>query len=203
MSARQLTAERLKGVWAGIPIPWDKNYGLEEIIFVENLKRLCRVKVHGIYTTGSTGEFYVLNFEEFKRVVDIFIEVVSPTAIPTQIGCGSPDPRVTFRMIEYAAEKGVTGIQVVLPFWMELNDMEVLKFFKDAAKAAGATPLIHYNIPRAKRFLGGGDYLKISEVVPSLIGVKFTYAGAHFGGLQQALLLTPNISYFVTEELLV
>ena len=36
-----------------------------------------------------------------------------------------------------------------------------------------------------------------------LTGVKFTFAGSHFGDLQQALLMTPDLSYFVGEDLLV
>ena len=41
------------------------------------------------------------------------------------------------------------------------------------------------------------------EVAPNLIGVKFTFAGSNFGSLQEAMILTPNLSYFVGESLLV
>jgi len=37
-------------------------------------------------------------------------------------------------------------------------------------------PLVHYNIPRAKRFLTGPDYQSIVDVVPTLVGMKFTMA---------------------------
>ncbi|MCK4815838.1 dihydrodipicolinate synthase family protein, partial [bacterium] len=147
--------------------------------------------------------FYALNFEEFKRMVDILVEVVSPTGIPTQVGCISPNTRDTIRMMEYIADKGVDGAQVALPFWMELTDKEVLQFFSDISKACPSLPIIHYNIPRAKRFLYGPDYQRILEVASNLIGVKFTFASANFGKLQEALILTPTLSYFVGENLLV
>lgn len=203
ITKQKLTAKSLKGIWAGVTLPWKKNYQLDEPAFYENLKRLCKAKVHGIYTTGSTGEFYTLSFEEFKYIVNILVEVISPTGIPTQVGCASPNTRDTLRMIEYVVNKGCDGIQVALPFWMELSDTEVLRFFKDVSRASSPLPLIHYNIPRAKRFLFGPDYRRILEVCPNLIGVKFTFAGSYFNQLQQAIYLTPELSYFVGENLLV
>ncbi len=202
-TSQRLTAKSLRGIWAGITLPWKENYQLDESAFSENLRRLCKARVHGIYTTGSTGEFYVLNIEEFQRMVNILVEVVSPTGIPIQVGCVSPNTRDTLAMIEYAAAKGCNGIQVALPFWMELNDTEVLRFFKDISRASSPLPLIHYNVPRAKRFLLGSDYRRILKVAPNLIGVKFTFAGSYFGQLQEAVRSIPELSFFVGENLLV
>lgn len=77
-----------------------------------------------------------------------------------------------------------------------------MQFFKDVYSACPEIPLVHYNIWRAKRFLGATDYLRILEVAPTVIGVKYTFAGSHFGDLQDALLKTPQLSYFVAENLL-
>jgi 4-hydroxy-tetrahydrodipicolinate synthase len=203
MKKAGLTAETLKGVWAGVTLSWNEDNSLDEASFRENLKRLCASKVHGIYTTGSTGEFYVLDFSEFRLIVDIVLEAVSPSGIPIQIGCCADDTRDVQQQIEYAAQWGADGVQVVVPYWMELTDAELLQYFRDITTAAAGLPLIHYNIPRAKSFLTGVDYRRILEVAPNLIGVKFTFAGSHFGELQQSLQITPGLSYFVGEDLLV
>jgi dihydrodipicolinate synthase/N-acetylneuraminate lyase len=203
MKNARMTAETLKGVWAGVTLSWDEDYSLDEASFRENLSRLCASKVHGVYTTGSTGEFYAVDFSEFKLIVDIITEVVPPSGIPVQIGCCADDTRDVQRQIEYAARSGADGVQIVVPYWMELTDTEMLEYFKAVAKVAPELPLIHYNIPRAKRFLTGADYRRILEAAPNLIGVKFTFAGTHFGQLQQALQITPGLSYFVGEDLLV
>lgn len=182
---------------------WDDKLLFDETSYRTNIKRLCRAGVHGIYTTGSSGEFYALNFDEFRLMVDIQIEVCSQYSMPLQIGCGSENTRKTIRLLEYVAEKQYIGAaQIILPYWMELTDRELLKFFKDLYNACPDLPLVHYNIPRAKRFLVGPDYQKILNAAPSLIGVKFTFAGAHFDKLQEAVILTPDLSYFVSETLL-
>lgn len=203
MNKTKLTAESLKGIWAGVTLSWNEDYTLDERAFRENLSRLCACKVHGIYTTGSTGEFYVLDFSEFRSVVDITMEVVAPSGIPVQIGCCADNTRTVQRQVEYAARSGADGVQIVIPYWMELTDAEVAQYLKDVSTVAPAMPLVHYNIPRAKRFLAGMDYRRALEVASSLIGVKFTFAGSHFGELQQSLQLTPELSFFVGEDLLV
>jgi 4-hydroxy-tetrahydrodipicolinate synthase len=203
MKHARLTAETLKGVWAGVTLSWNEDYSLDEASFRENLSRLCASKVHGIYTTGSTGEFYAVDFSEFRLIVDIVREVVAPSGIPVQIGCCADDTRDVQRQIEYAARSGADGVQIVVPYWMELTDTEMIEYFRAVATVAPELPLIHYNIPRAKRFLTAVDYRRILEAAPNLIGVKFTFAGAHFGQLQQALQITPALSYFVGEDLLV
>jgi len=85
---------------------------------------------------------------------------------------------------------------------MELNDRELLQFFKDLHSACPDMPLVHYNVPRAKRFLLGEDYLRILEVAPNLVGVKFTMAGAYFGALQDAIAMAPQLTFFVAENFL-
>lgn len=202
MSTR-LTSQTLRGIWAALPMSWRADDSFDEEAYRTNIARLCAASVDGIYTTGSTGEFYALDRAEFERMVDVVMEETRHHRIPVQIGCCADDTRDVLRQMAYAAEAGAAGVQVVLPYWMELSDAEMLQFFRDLASAFPQLPLIHYNVPRAKRFLTARDYQKILEVAPNLIGVKFTYAGSHWGELQQALQLLPQLAYFVAEDLLV
>jgi dihydrodipicolinate synthase/N-acetylneuraminate lyase len=203
MTTSKLTRETLKGVWAAVTLPWHEDYSLDEAAFRENLRRLVAARVHGVYTTGSTGEFYALDWDEFRHMVNLFTEAMAPSGIPIQVGCAADDTRDICRQIEYAGRAGADGVQVVLPYWMELTDREIIQFFRDVAVASAGLPIIHYNITRAKNYLGGDDYRRILEVAPNLIGVKYAFAGTHFGQLQNALQLCPEIAFFVAENLLV
>ena len=199
----RLTANDIRGIWAGITMTWDENDRFDEDTYASNVERMIAANVHGVYTTGSTGEFYALEYDEFCRMVDVEAELCGKTGMPLQIGCCSDATAKTIRLLEYAAWKEEVGAaQVNLPYWMELTDRELLQFFKDLYNACPDMPLVHYNVPRAKRFLTGPDYLRILEVAPNLVGVKFTFAGAHWGELQAAMMMTPNLSYFVGEHLL-
>lgn len=199
----RLTADQVRGIWAGVTLSWDELDQFDEASYRANTETLCRAGVHGIYTSGSTGEFYALDWNEFRRMVDIQAEICGQHEMPLQIGCCADDTRKVLRLIEYAASKPEVGaVQVTLPYWMELTDREVLRFFEDICRAFPEMPLVHYNVPRAKRFLLGPDYVRVLQVAPRLIGVKFTFAGAYFAALQTALAMTPDVSYFVGEDLL-
>jgi 4-hydroxy-tetrahydrodipicolinate synthase len=200
----RLTAKKLSGIWSGVTMSWNENFSFDEKSYITNIERMIRAKVHGIYTTGSTGEFYALDFDEFKRMVDIQADLCGRAGMPLQIGCCSDATYKTLQLLEYAASKKEVGAaQVTIPYWMELTDRELIQFFKDLNSTCPDLPLVHYNIPRAKRFLNGSDYLKVLEVAPNLIGVKYTFAGTHFGQLQDDMLKTPAISYYIAENLLV
>ncbi len=200
----RLTSKELPGIWAGVTMSWNEDFSFDEKNYRINTECMCRSGAAGIYTTGSTGEFYALDFGEFKAMVDIQDEICRKFSKPLQIGCCSDNTRYTIKLMEYAASKsGVGAAQVNIPYWMELTDKELLQFFKDISSALPDMPIVHYNIPRAKRFLTGDDYLRILEITPNLIGVKYTFAGTNFGALQDALIKTPQLGYFVAENLLV
>ncbi|OHB58911.1 MAG: hypothetical protein A2Y12_17680 [Planctomycetes bacterium GWF2_42_9] len=200
----RLDAKSIFGVWAGSVMCWDEKYHFDTDAYAAGIERMIKHKPHGIYTTGSTGEFYAIDFDEFKLMVNIQSELCGKAGVPLQIGCCSDATHKTLRLFEYAASKKEVGAaQVVIPYWMELNDREVLQFFKDLYSSCPDLPIVHYNIPRCKRFLHASDYLKILDVCPSLVGVKYTFAGSNFGTLQSDILSTPMLSYFVAENLLV
>jgi len=59
-------------------------------------------------------------------------------------------------------------------------------------------------VPRG--FSSGRTISGILEVCPTLIGIKFTYAGSHFSvlqeSIQESIKATPQLSYFAAENLL-
>lgn len=199
----RLTADRVQGIWAGVTMSWNDKNQFDEQTYRQYTERICAAGVHGVYTSGSTGEFYALSFDEFCRMVDIQAEVCSRHNMPLQIGCCADATWKTIQMLEYAASKPQVGAaQVVIPYWMEITDRELLAFFTDLHRACPDLPLVHYNINRAKRYLNGEHYRRILEVAPNLIGIKWCFAGSHFGELQEAIRLTPQLSYFTAENML-
>ena len=55
-----LTRDDLKGPWAGLPVAWDENLGFDEKAYRTDLERACKTGVPGVYTAGTTGEFYAM-----------------------------------------------------------------------------------------------------------------------------------------------
>lgn len=195
-----LTKDKLRGVWASITLPWDEGNNFDVATFRENAAKLVEAGLDGIYTTGSTGEFYALDFHEFKRMVDaLAAETVGK--VPAQVGCTWINTRDSIRMARYAADKGIEGVQVAVPFWMELNDDELLKYFVDLSRACPNLGIVHYNDHRAKRFLNGKDYQRICAEVPNLVGSKF--GSTEFAAWMELQVNGPDLNHFATKANLV
>jgi len=200
----KLTKDNLRGIWAGITLSWDENYELDEAAFRENLRRLVEVRPHGIYVFGSTGEFYAVNDEEFRRVVDIMVEEVTPSGIPTQAGCNGLATREIIEKLKYAQAAGADGGQVALPFWMKLTEQEIVKFWRDISEAVPNLPLISYNNGRTKWYMYGEQYRQIIDVAPNLIGVKWSGSPElHLQRLAETVAVTPELAHFLGESNLV
>ena len=56
-----LTAESLRGIWAGLPLAWDQQDELDHQRYASDIERCLDLGGHGVYAAGSTGEFYALD----------------------------------------------------------------------------------------------------------------------------------------------
>ena len=66
-----LTRTNLSGVWAGLPTPFDSRGDLDTDCLAENIRRVCRFGISGVYGPGGAGEFYSVELDEFKRMTDV------------------------------------------------------------------------------------------------------------------------------------
>ena len=108
----RLTRENLHGVWAAIATPFDEENRFDEAVFRENLRRLHGAGVHGIYTTDSDGEFYAIELDEFKHIVDVFADETQRLGVPTMVGVTWCNTKGMTDRASYAAQRGVLGAHV-------------------------------------------------------------------------------------------
>lgn len=189
--------EQLRGVWAAIPLPWSADGHVDGGLMTELCATYKASGVAGVYTTGTDGEFHVLDQPDYREMVDAFGRAVDRTGIPAQVGVTWVHTKGVLERIAYARERGIRAVQVALPFWQGLNDRELLGFFEDIARAFSDVAVIHYNIALARRFLTGAEYRLIREVAPNLVGTKQT--GGHVGAFEAVVLATPEIRHFVVD----
>jgi len=71
-----------------------------------------------------------------------------------------------------AAELGADAIQVALPFWMEVDDREVVRFFSDVAGACPNLALSIYETRRTNKALTVDQHRAIRDAVATYVAVK-------------------------------
>jgi dihydrodipicolinate synthase/N-acetylneuraminate lyase len=167
-----LTRKTFTGPWAGLPVAWTDDDRFDEATYRADVARCCAAGVPGVYTAGTTGEFYAMEFDEFKAITRATVEECRLGGKPVMIGCTSTYNIGAARRAAYAAELGADAIQIALPFWMEIGDDQIVPFFKQVADASGGLPMSVYETTRAKKVLTIDQHRAIKEAAPSYMVVK-------------------------------
>jgi len=192
-----LTSETLKGLWAGLPVPWTERDEIDESALRENVFRTCKAGVHGIYTHGTTGEFYAQTGNEWNTVVKATIEESRVLRTPNQIGCTALWTGEVIRRAIYAQNLGADGIQIAFPFWMPLTDNQSARFLKEVTVAVPQMPIILYNTERSKKPLTVDLLKRLLDSGIPVIGCKGVRSLEELQAFQEA---AQEVKFFVGED---
>ena len=193
-----LTRKTLNGVWSAVILPWDARDKLDERCFAQEVRSYGGTGVHGIYTGGTTGEFYAQDDATYERVARIACEHGHEVGLPVQIGVSALSTRTVRQRIRIALKARADAIQVALPFWLELKDDEVARFVREIADEAGNVPLVLYLTNRSKRKLSPILLGEIADREKTFIGTKDT--GLDVKELKAVLREAPDIAIFGGED---
>jgi len=167
-----LTRATFRGPWAGLPVAWTAADTFAEAVYREDVARCCRAGVPGVYTAGTTGEFYAMDWEEWEAVSRATVETCRSHGTPCMLGCTSTYTRGAQRRAALAARLGAAAVQVALPFWMEVPDDQVVPFFQAVAAAAEGLPLSVYETTRTRKTLTVDQHRRLKDAVPQYLMVK-------------------------------
>jgi dihydrodipicolinate synthase/N-acetylneuraminate lyase len=171
---------------------------LDEATYRRDVRRCAEAGMPGVYTGGTTGEFYAMEFDEWRAVARATVEECHGGGLPAMIGCTSTYTLGACRRAAYAAEIGADAIQIALPFWLEIGDVQIVPFVRDVARASGGLPLSIYETGRAKKNLTVDQHRAIKDAVPQYVMVKAT-AGTIGTTAEGCAQLSQFINVFVGE----
>ena len=190
----------LKGVYAGLPTPWRNDGQFDADSMVINVRRCREVGVHGVYVLSPSGEFWSVQFEEFKEIVTVFAEAARGCGIPAQVFCGWHTTAGVIERAQFCRERGLSTVQVGCPSWYGLSKREARQFFADVSRACPEIKLIHYNTPKQNWLFDADDYESVLESAPNLIGTKSI--SWNFGEIVDLVRRTPRLTHFYPEAVL-
>lgn len=198
--AKPLNRDTFVGPWAGLPVAWTDDDEFDDDTYRADVAACCQANIPGVYTGGTTGEFYAMSFEEFQAVALATVETCRRFETPAMIGCTDTSTRGAVRKAAFAAAIGADAIQVALPFWMPVPQSEIVPFFAEVAAAAPGLAFSIYETTRAKVTLTVEQHLAVKRAVPQYLMLK---ANANTVGLTEAgcRALASHINVFVAEPL--
>jgi len=167
-----ISKDVLQGPWAGLPVAWKEDLSFDEEAYRSDVVRTCAAGVPGVYTAGTTGEFYAMEFDEWKTITRITVEECRRAGTPVMIGVTSTYTLGAARRAEFAAELGADAIQVALPYWMEMDDRIIVPFFLEVTDACPGIALSIYETQRTKKMLTLEQHRAVFDSTGSYLAVK-------------------------------
>jgi dihydrodipicolinate synthase/N-acetylneuraminate lyase len=169
---KALRSDDIYGNWATIFLPIEEDESINYDKLADQIDLLISMRVNGIYSNGTAGEFHNQTEEEFDKISYLLAEKCNEAGQSFQIGCNHMSPKTSLERLRRAVQLKPGAIQVILPDWFPPSFPEIIKFLELMAKEAGDIGLVLYNPPHAKVKLTPGDYQKIKEAGIPLVGCK-------------------------------
>jgi 4-hydroxy-tetrahydrodipicolinate synthase len=136
----------LRGVIPAIPTPFTADgRAVDEGALRRVVRHVLDGGVHGIMTTGGTGEFPHLSREERRLVSRVVVEEAAG-AVPIYAGTAACSTLEAIALVEDAAGVGATAAILTPPFYFPVSEEMIFEHFQ-AVAAAGTLPVVVYNNP--------------------------------------------------------
>lgn len=181
-----LSASEIFGNWSTVILPIDEDDSIAWGRLDPQITALIEAGVNGIYTNGTTAEFWSQTEAEFDRLSSLVAERCERAGLPFQIGACHVSPQLTLERIRRARELKPGAIQVTLPDWWKPNDDDALAALAKFAEVAAPVGLVLYNPPHAKRNLTPQDFGRLKQAIPQIVGVKVAGGDANWYALMRA-----------------
>ncbi|TKD49991.1 dihydrodipicolinate synthase family protein [Sphingomonas baiyangensis] len=134
-----------QGPMPAITTPFKADGSIDEAGYAANIERLIADGATGIVAGGCTGEFWALSFDERVRLTQAGREATAGR-VPLIVATGYVTTEETIRLTRAAERAGADGALVLPPYFIRLNDAEMLAHFRGVSDATGL-PVMLYNIP--------------------------------------------------------
>jgi dihydrodipicolinate synthase/N-acetylneuraminate lyase len=155
-------------------VPWDEREQLMEDVFRQEVRHFLSVGFRDMYVFGTAGEGHAVDTPRFERIVKVFREETAKDDVTTMVGVIALSTANVIERLAIAYRAGFRMFQISLPSWGELDDREMMRFFRDVCGAFGDCKFLHYNLPRSRRMLTPAHYRRIADEIPNIVATKNT-----------------------------
>ena len=175
MNPKELREYFRKGAVMVVQVtPFDRNERIDLEALKTNTEFLVENRKYGpliLTPTGSTGEFYVLNDEEWRTIVKTVVDVANGK-VPVVIGAGHAGTRGVIERAKYAEDIGADGVMVVLPYYHVPSEEGLYLHYKSIGDAINIGLVIYNNPDVSKIYIKPHLLKRIAEDVDNLAAVK-------------------------------
>ena len=179
-----------KGIIAAMSTPFFADETLNEKELRHQVDRLIDAGLHGIFTLGTNGENYAMDFAEKVKVMEIVIDQAAHR-VPVYVGTGCVTTKETIELTKKACELGADCASVVSPYFAENTQEGLYRHYKAVAECSDL-PVLIYNMPARTGVNVHYKTMKRLAEIPNIVGVKDS--SGNFDNMQRYLEECEDIS---------
>lgn len=172
---KTMRLDRIGGVIPALLTCFDTNENFDEQCQRSVVRFLLSKGVDGLYLTGSTGETFLMDGDERRKVVEVVSDEVAGR-VPIIVHVGDIGTRKSIKLAEHAYEHGAAAISSVPPFYWKFSSDEVYRYYQELSGSV-PLPMIVYNVALA----GAVDFDQIKRLasLDQVEGIKYTASTHH------------------------
>lgn len=159
-----------RGIIPAMVTPFDRQGKVSEDGLRKLVDYLVEGGVHGLFPVGSQGEFYALEKEEKKKIMEIVLDQVKGKA-SVYAGTGAITTKETITLTRMAQDIGVDAASIITPFFVSPTQNELYEHYLAVAKST-TLPLLLYNNPGRTGVNISADLAVRLSKVDNIIGIK-------------------------------
>jgi len=159
-----------KGIIPPMITPLDKDKNVDKKGIKRVVNYLIEGGVHGLFSLGSTGEWYGLDFNQKREILETVMEVTNKR-LPVYAGTGAITTKETLLLTKLATEIGVDALSVITPVFITPNDRELFNHYQQVASSTDLPILLYNNPGRTGINLSIDLVVKLSKI-DNIVGIK-------------------------------
>lgn len=171
------TYSKIEGLITAVFTPFTETGDINLEAVPEYAMKLKQQGVAGVFVNGSSGEGMLLTNEERKAVAEAWVPY-DDEDFKVIIHVGSTSVRSSMDLAAHGQSIGAYAVACMAPSFFASSDVDVIiDYCRQVASSASDIPFYYYHLPgitgshiKVHKFLEKG-----SEVIPNLVGVKYTH----------------------------
>ena len=166
-----METSKIRGIIPAVITPLTETQELNEEGLQVILEHLLAKGVHGVFVTGSTGEFWALSADEKRRVYRTTVSTVRGR-VPVYAGTSADSTREAVALSRMAEEEGVDAVSILTPTFITPTDDELFCHYSTVAQAVGLPILLYGNPARTGVKLSTTVVARLTQDHKNIVGIK-------------------------------
>ena len=159
-----------KGIIPAVITPLTAEEKFNEKAMRKLINHLIDGGVHGLFVTGTTGEFYGLTPEEKREILLVTMDETRGR-VPVYAGTNGITTRESVMLTQLAEECKVDAVSVLTPMFITPNQEQLIKHYKSVAENTSLPVVLYNNPPKTGVNIAASTVAKLAEI-SNIVSVK-------------------------------